>query len=96
MKSGMEWLIIYPFQVSSTYPGKVFLKKCDDDESETTFTLVKRSVDQVPLNRPDPVTPKGLSRDRQKYLFKSVRPYVRPMFSGHYMPSTVRGVIFIL
>ncbi|KAJ8308706.1 hypothetical protein KUTeg_013580 [Tegillarca granosa] len=75
------------FRFSSTYPGKVFLKKCDDDESETTFTLVKRSVDQVPLNRPDPVTPKGLSRDRQKYLFKSVRPYVRPMFQDITCPA---------
>jgi len=62
------------FRFSSASPGVVFVKSAEDTE-ELSFTLT--SADQVPWERPDAMPAAGLSHERQTYLARMVRPYLR-------------------
>lgn len=47
------------------------------DSVETKVSILTNAITD-PQARPRVITPPGLSRDRQLYFYRNVRPYVRP------------------
>lgn len=73
------------FRFSCQDPGYVFLKESVDSE-ETRVSIMKSPISD-PHARPILITPPGLSRDRQMYLYRNVRPYVRPLHQEEVCPA---------
>lgn len=73
------------FRFSCQDPGYVFLKESVDSE-ETSVSIMKSPI-LDPHARPILITPPGLSRDRQTYLYRNVRPYVRPLHQEEVCPT---------
>lgn len=73
------------FRFSCQDPGYVFLKESVDSE-ETSVSIMKSPISD-PHARPILITPPGLSRDRQTYLYRNVRPYVRPLHQEEVCPT---------
>ena len=74
---------------SAEAPGYVFLRKGADDE-EVSVQLLRCGVDtgsDLFKTRPAPVQPAGLSQQRQTYLYRNIRPYVRPMYQDATCPA---------
>lgn len=64
------------FQFSSNHPGKVFYKLTLADAEEEKILVVQHQVARLPP-MPNVLPCPGLSRDRQLYLYQSIREYVR-------------------
>ena len=65
---------LHHFQPNSAKAGSVFVKECSDS-SETVHELLKEPWTPDPQELPDIVPPKGLSAERQWYLYDKVRPF---------------------
>ena len=48
------------------------------ESADSVETILKCPITNM-QERPSIITPPGLSKERQAYLFQNVRPYVRPM-----------------
>ena len=72
------------FRFSSKNPGCVFLQESVDSQ-ETKVTILRHEIAN-PDERPRLLTPPGLSKDRQMYLYKTVRQYVRPWHQDEVCP----------
>ena len=80
----------YSFRFSTTTPGYVHVKE-NSDSDEAAVKILKQldteSLDAVRRDFPDTLQPAGLSRERYTYLFKKVRPYVRPRCQDKLCPQ---------
>ena len=65
------------FRFSQYKPGVVYVRQRIRDE-ETARCLIKRGVEPPNAMCPAMLKPAGLTLDRQNYLFKQIRPFVRP------------------
>ncbi|MCP4112739.1 MAG: hypothetical protein GY749_45630, partial [Desulfobacteraceae bacterium] len=66
------------FDFSRDKPGQVLLRVRHGDEPKSVFLLKKRFFRfPTPVKYPKPCSPEGLSYERQKYLYKEIRPFVR-------------------
>ena len=66
------------FDLDHKNPGWVFMRIHSDDEPKSMFLLKQRFFRfSSPAKYPKPSLPKGLSYDRQKYLYKEIRQFVR-------------------
>ena len=64
------------FRFERDHPGVVFLKKTAVAEEERRV-LLRGAWIPSPSDKPPPVTPQGLSLERQKYLLERIREYCR-------------------
>ena len=62
------------FRFSSQHPGIAYLK-LNADSNEEEFELLKNSWEPVPHELPPILQPKGLSDERQWYLYEQVHQY---------------------
>lgn len=62
------------FRLSSSFPGKVFVRR-HADTPETPLSLLRDDRHPVPDHLPPHIEPKGLSDERQWYLFERIRPF---------------------
>ena len=62
------------FQMDKTTPGIINLKLCSDSETEQC-QILKEPWQADPDVLPDIVAPKGLSAERQWYLYHQIRPF---------------------
>ena len=65
------------FRFTSSEPGLVFLKT-SPDALESSYILIKSRSVFDRHSMPTVIPPAGMSQDRQNYLYRCVRPYVRP------------------
>ena len=65
---------LHHFRVSSSSPGKVFVKK-HSDSAEVAFDMLKEPWTPDEDELPTVILPPGLTRDRQWYLYDSIRPF---------------------
>ena len=77
------------FRFHRNQPGIVHLRKRLGDE-ETSVRLLKTG--EVPPNSMEParLMPSGLTLDRQHYLFKQIRPFVKPACQDATCPEPQR------
>ncbi|ELT87533.1 hypothetical protein CAPTEDRAFT_192819 [Capitella teleta] len=71
------------FRFDWQHPGVVFFKTRISDE-EGSFKLFKDSP--LPTTAATPITPPGLSRERQAYLYENIRPFVEDEFKDVVCP----------
>ncbi|ELU10976.1 hypothetical protein CAPTEDRAFT_195485 [Capitella teleta] len=71
------------FRFDWQHPGVVFFKTRISDE-EGSFKLFKDSP--LPTTAATPITPPGLSRERQAYLYEKIRPFVEDEFKDVVCP----------
>ncbi|XP_062571722.1 uncharacterized protein LOC134233742 [Saccostrea cucullata] len=65
------------FRFTKDMPGFVLCRKSNDDE-EIPFKLLKCDPEFFDTNaRPRTILPGGLTRERQKYLYQRIRPFVQ-------------------
>ena len=62
------------FRFSSSHPNQVFLKEHVDTE-EIALVINKNNWRPDPTQLPDVLQPRGLSIERQWYLFETIRPF---------------------
>ena len=62
------------FRMSTSKPGVVFCKE-HSDLPEEEFDILKHDWSPEKDDLPDIITPRGLSADRQWYLYEQIRPY---------------------
>ena len=77
------------FRFDHTSPGKVIVREGLDSQP-TTVSLSKRSVTLADVQNaeiPQFLLPGGLSVERQKYLFKEIRPHVSVDCQDQLCPS---------
>ncbi|XP_053392013.1 uncharacterized protein LOC128554725 isoform X2 [Mercenaria mercenaria] len=75
------------FKMSSDKPGVVTVKE-NRDTDETTVNVLRFQDRVFPADDLPTVIPAhGLTRERQDYLYKAVRPYVRPMHQDSTCPA---------
>uniref|UniRef100_K1R879 Uncharacterized protein n=1 Tax=Magallana gigas TaxID=29159 RepID=K1R879_MAGGI len=78
------------FRFPSLSPGKLFVKSHADD-SEREITLLKSSISPEDITTgsvmPDILPPGGMTSERQRYLFRVVRPFVRDPFKDTTCPE---------
>lgn len=66
------------FRFTADAPGCVFVKKrADSEESKVSF-LVKEAPPSSMNDLPVQLTPRGLTEERQRYLYRFVRHLVGP------------------
>ena len=66
------------FDFDSKQPGWVKLRVNPDDAPESVLLLKKRFFRfPSPVKYPEPSSPQGLSHEREEYLYKEIRPFVR-------------------
>lgn len=76
------------FRFCADHAGFVFVKE-NSDAMEKRIKIIKPSgLQQIPGKFPTELTPPGLSRERTQYLFKKVRPFVRPRCQDQLCPPT--------
>ncbi|XP_062567688.1 uncharacterized protein LOC134229918 [Saccostrea cucullata] len=61
------------FRFSNEYPWYVFVKE-SVDSIEAKMSILKHAIVDL-KTKPILITPPGLSRDRQLYMYRNVRPY---------------------
>lgn len=66
---------MHHFRCESSEPGVVYVKERSDSPVETRIVLLKDGWSPPPHVLPDVITPKGLSAERQWYLFDSIREF---------------------
>ncbi|XP_060576231.1 uncharacterized protein LOC132733586 [Ruditapes philippinarum] len=75
------------FRFTSLEPGIVYMKVAADDTNEIRFVICKTNYLQMDRNDlPSVIHPAGLSRERQTYLYRHVRPLVRRPFQDVLCP----------
>ncbi|KAH3733932.1 hypothetical protein DPMN_040371 [Dreissena polymorpha] len=72
------------FRFDSSRPGTVFAKKAMD-QPEEEFFIMKHM--ELPSVEPCLIKPAGLSENRVKYLYITVRPFVRPCYQDITCPT---------
>ncbi|KAJ8315738.1 hypothetical protein KUTeg_007888 [Tegillarca granosa] len=72
------------FRIEATSPGKVFVKE-NHDSIETSVSILKVGA-VIDGSKPDPIPAAGLSQERAKYLYRVVRPFVRPQYQDSLCP----------
>lgn len=72
--------------MTSANPGVVFVKT-DRDADEINIQGIRAGVHFTRDELPEVIEPRGLSQQRQAYLFKTVRPFVRPLFQESLCPA---------
>ena len=65
---------IHHFRMSSSEPGVVFFKE-HSDTTEVKFSMFKESWSPNKADLPEIVPPRGLSAERQWYLYEQIRPF---------------------
>ena len=65
---------LHHFRISSSLPGKVFVKK-HSDSAEVAFDMLKEPWTPDEDELPTVILPPGLTPDRQWYLYDSIRPF---------------------
>lgn len=74
------------FKFSSDEPGTVLVRQgVDSDEIKVNILRDKRYC-FTSASRPAVVNAHGLTQERQRYLYHTVRPYVRPVFQDKTCP----------
>lgn len=76
------------FKFSADEPGIVTLRASRDAVLKTACILKDPAFRFGDATRPDVVPAGGLSPARQAYLYKSVRPYVRPAYQDSICPGS--------
>ncbi len=67
---------LFALRFNSQYPGMVFYKEFADCEEKSMQLLKDPSIlPPSPAELPDPLSPPGLSYQRQNYLYNSIREY---------------------
>ena len=88
MSKDLLWLMCYRkypyFRFDSSRPGTVFAKKATDLPEEEFFIMKHR---ELPSAEPCLIKPAGLSENRVKYLYRTVRPFVRPCYQDITCPT---------
>ncbi|XP_056013929.1 uncharacterized protein LOC125667802 [Ostrea edulis] len=81
---------MHHFRFSSSFPGKMYVRE-RADQVETEIVLLKSAVTPEDLTAntvmPDIVPPGGISAERQKYLYRMVRPFVRDPYKELTCPN---------
>ncbi|KAH3727961.1 hypothetical protein DPMN_053907 [Dreissena polymorpha] len=67
------------YRFHSSRPGTVFAKKATDRPEEVFFIMKDR---EIPSAEPCLILPAGLSKNRVKYLYRTVRGFVRPCYQN--------------
>ena len=76
-------LSFHHFSFSSDQPGVIELKKLNTSLAERLNIL----KNECPEGFPALIHPKGLSKERQQYLFHSIRPFVEPKYRDRVCPE---------
>ncbi|XP_062600192.1 uncharacterized protein LOC134261812 [Saccostrea cucullata] len=76
----------HSFRFHADFPGFVFVKENADSTEKKIKISKPDGLQQIPGNFPRELTPLGMSRERVQYLFKKVRPYVRPRCQDELCP----------
>ena len=79
------------FRMAADRPGAVVVKTGSDTE-EREIAMLKPRV-QFPVHMPDILPAAGLSKQRQTYLYKTVRPFVRPQFQDSTCPAPTTDAV---
>ena len=74
------------FRFTATNPGDVFVKE-NLDSAERCLHILQVSPDVFERSFQEVLMPSGISRARQEYLFKRIRPFVREGFKDELCPS---------
>ena len=61
------------------------MRECSGGREERVV-LVKEGIDVMPDMYPEQIRPPGLTMERQNYLYKNVRKYVRPGYEDKLCP----------
>ncbi|XP_056002594.1 uncharacterized protein LOC130049247 isoform X2 [Ostrea edulis] len=72
------------FTFSALLPGVVL---CSVDVDGDKVPVILSNHDQISVNLPPEIMPGGLSRERQEYLYKHIRPHVRECFRDTTCPE---------
>ena len=67
------------FRFDASSPGKVYIKE-HTNSTEREISIFKKGITAAKVQKaklPTAILPAGLTRERQEYLYKEVRPYVR-------------------
>ena len=70
------------FRFDASSPGKVYIKEYTNS-TEREISIFKKGITAAKVQKaklPTAILPAGLTRERQEYLYKEVRPYVRPEY----------------
>ncbi|XP_053406279.1 uncharacterized protein LOC123531757 [Mercenaria mercenaria] len=77
----------HSFRFTIEQPGAVYMKENADDIDEIRFIICKTHYLPMDVTDiPDVLPPGGLSKERQEYLFRHVRPLVRQPFQDILCP----------
>ncbi|XP_053375897.1 uncharacterized protein LOC123531691 [Mercenaria mercenaria] len=77
----------HSFRFTIEQPGVVYMKENADDIDEIRFIICKTHYLPMDVTDiPDVLPPGGLSKERQEYLFRHVRPLVRQPFQDILCP----------
>jgi hypothetical protein len=76
------------FRFSHAKPGYVYARK-EAGGVEECKLLLKRGVQITNEERPQGISPAGMSQARAQYLYTKVRPYVWPAFQDTTCPAPV-------
>lgn len=75
------------FRVTADDPWTVYLKERIDGE-EKPMSMRKRGATPFDATElPEEIIPPGLTLERQQYLYRTVRPYVRPAHQEELCPT---------
>ena len=74
------------FRFDAASPGIVFVKTTSES-SEEQFDLMVDSDDLLPSAAPVTMKPPGLGYERQQYLYKNIRRYVKDCYKDVLRPS---------
>ena len=73
------------FRFTATNPGEVFLRE-KTDSPEQCLRILQVNADVFEDSFPDVIQAGGISRARQEYLFKKIRPFVREEHKNELCP----------
>ena len=73
------------FRFTATNPGEVFLRE-KTDSPEHCLRILQVNADVFEDSFPDVIQAGGISRARQEYLFKKIRPFVREEHKNELCP----------
>ena len=65
---------IHHFRMSSSQPGFIFIKE-HSDTAEVKFSMLKEPWSPDKDDLPEVIPPRGLSAERQWYLYEQIRPF---------------------
>lgn len=78
----------HSFRFNAEHPGFVFVKE-NINSQEMKIQIVKLfGLQHIQDNSPTEIAPAGMSRERSEYLFRKIRPFVRPTCQDLLCPPT--------